>query len=148
MKIQTKFFGQIECEEAQVISFPVGIPGFPNEKKFLLLPFADSESVMLCLQSVTTSELAFVVLDPFRFNNSYTPVLQPAELQQLGVKSSEELYYYVLCAVHNPVSESTVNLRCPVVINPNTLEGRQIIMDTDEYDMRHPLREFSGGAKC
>lgn len=148
MKLQTKFFGQIESDESQVISFPVGIPGFPNEKKFLLLPFAGSESVMLCLQSATTPELAFVVLDPFRFNSSYAPVLQPAELEQLGVETSEELYYYVLCAVHNPVSESTVNLRCPVAINPNTLEGRQIIMDTDEYDMRYPLPEFSGGATC
>lgn len=148
MKLQTKFFGQIEYEEAEVLSFPVGIPGFPEEKSFVLLPFADSDSVMLCFQSTATPELAFVVLDPFRFSDDYTPVLQPSELQQLGVESSEELYYYVLCTVRNPVSKSTVNLRCPLAINPNTLVGRQIIMDTDEYDMRYPLSKFRGGATC
>lgn len=147
MKLQTKFFGQIDYEESQIISFPIGIPGFSNEQKFLLLPFAGSESVMLCLQSVMTPELAFVVLDPFRFSDAYTPVLQPDELQQLGVESSEDLYYFVLCTVRNPVSDSTVNMRCPLAINPNTLVGRQIIMDTDEYDMRYPLSGF-GGASC
>ncbi len=148
MKLQTKFFGQIEYEKEEAISFPVGIPGFPDEKEFLLLPFAGSESVMLCLQSTRTSELAFVVLDPFRFSSTYAPVVLPSELQQLGVEKSEDLYYYVFCTVRNPVANSTVNMRCPVAINPNTLVGRQIIMDTDEYDMRYPLSEFSGGATC
>lgn len=151
MKLQTKFFGQIEYEESQVISFPVGIPGFSDEKEFLLLPFAGGESAVLCLQSTMTSELAFIVLDPFRFNESYTPVLQESELQQLGVEKPEELYYYVLCNLRKPVSDSTVNMRCPLAINPNMLVGRQIIMDTDEYEMRYPMSEFSnqhGGAPC
>ncbi len=151
MKLQTKFFGQIEYEQSQVISFPVGIPGFSEEKSFLLLPFAGSETAMLCLQSTLTPELAFVVLDPFRFSDSYAPVLQESELQQLGVEKPEDLYYYVLCNLRKPVSDSTVNLRCPLAINPDMLIGRQIIMDTDKYDMRYPLSEFSsqrGGASC
>lgn len=151
MKLQTKFFGQIEYEQSQVISFPVGIPGFSEEKRFLLLPFAGSETAMLCLQSTLTPELAFVVLDPFRFSDSYAPVLQESELQQLQAEKPEDLYYYVLCNLSKPVSDSTVNLRCPLAINPDMLIGQQIIMDTDEYDMRYPLSEFSGqrgGASC
>ncbi len=151
MKLQTKFFGEIDYEQSQIISFPAGIPGFPEEKEFVLLPFAGSETAMLCLQSTAVAQLAFVVLDPFCFSDDYTPVLQESELRQLGVENAQELYYYVLCNLRKPVSDSTVNLRCPLAINPNTLVGRQIIMDTDEYDMRYPLSGFRntrGGATC
>ena len=57
--------------------------------------------------------------------------------------------YYVLCVVKNPVSDSTVNLKCPVAINPETRVAYQVILDTEDYEMRHPLAEFSkGGAPC
>ena len=32
----------------------------------------------------------------------------------MEVETSQELCYYVLCAVREPVSESTVNIKCPV----------------------------------
>ena len=101
---------------------------------------------MLCLQSVKTPELAFVVLDPFSLHLDYQPELEPAELKQFGVSETGELGFYVLCAVKNPVSDSTVNLKCPVVIHPETREARQVIME--RYEMRHPLAEFSRGEEA
>ena len=141
MKLQTKYFGEIEYEESDVIHFPVGLFGFDDEHSFLLLPFEGSNGTMLCMQSTSTPLLAFVVLDPFSLYPEYTPILQENELQQFGVKENQELFYYVLCAVKNPISSSTVNLRCPIVIHPEKLEARQIILDT--YEMRHPLSEFT-----
>ena len=35
----------------------------------------------------------------------------------MGVSSSQDLCYYVLCVVREPVGESTVNLKCPIVIH-------------------------------
>lgn len=151
MKLQTKYFGEIDYEPSEALSFPVGLPGFQGENSFVLLPFAGSQNNMLCLQSVNTPDLAFVLLDPFSLDPEYTPELQPDELKTMGVEDAHDLYFYVLCAVHNPVANSTVNLRCPVVINPNTLEARQIIMDTQKYEMRHPLSAFKneqGGSTC
>lgn len=151
MKLQTKYFGEVEYELSEIIQFPVGLLGFQEENQFLLLPFAESGNQMLCLQSVRESQLAFVVLDPFALEPEYAPVLQPAELQEMGVESVEELYFYVLCAVRNPVSASTVNMRCPLAINPHTLQARQIIMEGNEYQMRQPLSAFhgeQGGASC
>ena len=66
----------------------------------------------------------------------------------MGVKESTELCYYVLCVVKNPVAASTVNLKCPVVVNIDTRRCMQVILDGDEYGMRHMLSEFEGeGAK-
>lgn len=97
---------------------------------------------MLCLQSVSTPSLAFVLMDPFLLWPEYSPNLQEAELRIFGVDNGFALCYYVLCAVKEPVSESTINLKCPIVVNPETREARQIILETDLYKMRHPLAEF------
>lgn len=145
MKLQTKYFGTIDCDESHCLTFPAGLFGFTDEHRFLLLPFEGSRSTLLCLQSTVTPGLAFVVMDPFALCPGYTPELQPAELDALGAARSDELSYYVLCAVRNPVSDSTVNLKCPVAINPHTLEARQVILETGAYEMRHPLSQFKQG---
>ena len=143
-KLQTKYFGEIEYETKDVIHFPDGIFGFEEEQGFLLLPFDGGG--MLCLQSVRTPALAFVVLDPFTLKPDYAPELERGELKAFGVKEAGELGFYVLCAVKNPVSESTVNLKCPLVVHPETREARQIIME--RYEMRHPLAEFGRGEEA
>lgn len=151
MKIQSKYFGSVEYDEEDVLTFPVGLFGFEKEHRFLLIPFEGSSSTLLCLQSLTEPALAFVVMDPFALQPDYTPVLQPQEREALGVTRDDELGYYVLCVVKNPVSDSTVNLKCPVAINVETRVARQVILETDQYDMRHPLAQFNreeGTASC
>lgn len=140
-KLQTKYFGEVDYEAGDVIHFPEGLFGFEEEQGFLLLPFDGGG--MLCLQSVKTPALAFVALDPFTLKADYAPELEPSDLKAFGVKETGDLGFYVLCAVKNPVSASTVNLKCPLVIHPETREARQIIME--RYEMRHPLAEFGRG---
>lgn len=139
MILTTKYFGDIEYEQEDCISFPAGLFGFEDEHDFLLLPFESGAGDLLCLQSTVTPALAFIVLNPFSFQPDYSPTLQPKELELLGVQNSQELGYYVLCVVKTPVADSTVNLKCPVTINPETRVARQVILETDRYDMRHPL---------
>ncbi len=152
MKTGTKYFGEIEYEEGETISFPDGLFGFEDENSFLLVPFpTDGESTLFCLQSTATVGLAFTLLDPFMLDPGYTPVLQPDELRALGAEKSEDLYYYVLCAVKNPVSESTVNMRCPIAVNGATRTALQVILEEGPYNMRHPLSGFAGseeGGTC
>lgn len=142
MKLSTKYFGEIDYSDSDVLSFPKGLFAFEDEKGFLLMPFSGSDGALLCLQSVCDPQLAFVVMNPFSLDPSYAPVLQPEELAELGVKESTELCYYVLCVVKNPVADSTVNMKCPVAINDETRRCMQVILDGDAYGMRHLLSEF------
>lgn len=145
MKLRTKYFGEIEYDADDCFSFPSGLYGFEKEKEFILVPFEGSQSTLLCLQSTKTPTLAFILMDPFSLKPSYSPVLQRAELTALGVADSGELCYYVMCVVKQPVADSTVNLKCPVAINPITRVSAQVILETDEYEMRHLLSEFHSG---
>lgn len=142
MKLKTKYFGEVEYEPEDVLNFPDGLFGFEDEKSFVLLPFEGGKQRLLCMQSVQTEGLAFVVMIPLALCPDYDPELQPEELADLGVTDSHDLGYYVLCMVKKPVAESTVNLRCPVAVNPQTRKARQVILESDRYHMRHPLAEF------
>ena len=145
MLLQTKYFGEIDCPEEHVLHFTGGLFGFENEKRFALLPFEGSGGSLLCFQSTATPQLAFVAVNPFSLKPDYAPVLAAPELAALGVERSEELCFYALCVVRNPVGESTVNLRCPVAVNDRTREAVQVILDGDAYHMRHSLAELNGG---
>jgi len=137
MRIQTKYFGAVELAEEDVLFFPDGLFGFEEEKKFVLLPFSGEDDCLLCLQSVQTPLLAFATLNPFFFWSDYRPCPTPEDLERLEVKQSESLCYYAMCVVRDPLVNTTVNLRCPVAINPDTRQARQVMLDS--YDMRTPL---------
>ena len=140
MELETRYFGKIQQEEENFYTFPSGLFGFEEETRFALLAFAESDGSMLCLQSVKTPTLAFVVMNPFQFVPEYAPQLQAQELRLLGVKQSTELCYYVLCALKRPVSDSTVNLKCPLALNDRTRRGMQVILEAGDYSMRQPLQ--------
>lgn len=142
MQLDTKYFGTIAYQPEETLSFPNGLFGFEDEKQFLLLPFAGSDGNMLCLQSMQHPSLAFVLMNPFALKPDYAPILTAQELRLMGVAHSEELCYYVMCVVREPVKDSTINLRCPVAINPDLHQGIQVILETDAYHMRHLLAEF------
>ena len=145
MQLDTKYFGRITYAPEDVLEFPNGLFGFESEKQFLLLPFSGSQGNMLCLQSVAAPSPAFILMNPFSLKPDYAPILSKEELTLMGVSQSRELCYYVMCVAKEPVGESTVNLRCPVVVNPDLHRAAQVILDTDAYHMRHRLDEFSNG---
>jgi flagellar assembly factor FliW len=142
VKTDTKYFGEIEYSEDEIIRFPKGLYGFEDEHEFLLLPFS-GKNTLYSLQSLKTPQLAFVMVDPFTLDTGYAPVLQKEELQAMGVEKSEELYFYTMCVVKDPVGESTVNLKCPVAIHADELVAEQFILEGEQYHMRHKLSEFN-----
>ena len=143
MNLQTRFFGVITYEEDDIITFPCGLPSFEDEHSFLLLPIEEIDSNLLCLQSIATPALSFILMNPFSLDPSYAPTLSQGERKLLEVGRDEDLCFYVLCAMKRPVSESTVNMKCPIALNPDIQTAYQIILETDSYHMRHPLSEFS-----
>ena len=142
MRLKTKYFGEIECREEEELHFPDGLFGFEEEKDFFLLPFEGSDSTLLCFQSAATPGLAFVAVNPFSLKPDYAPVLTGKDLKAMGVERSEDLCFYALCVVRNPVGDSTVNLRCPVAINEDTGRAAQFILEEGGYHMHHLLSEF------
>ena len=70
MKIKSTRFGELDVAENDVIHFSQGLPGFPEEYHFALLPQGE-ESPFFFLQSTQDPNLTFLLVDPFAFFAEY-----------------------------------------------------------------------------
>lgn len=140
MKITTKYLGEIEIDESKRIKFESGIPGFPEETSFILLNFpGDQLSAFQVLQSLNTPDLAFIVTNPYYFYEDYEFELEGSLVEQLGIINEEDVIVLTIVTVKSPFSNSTINLKAPLIINYKTRLGKQFILQTDQYETRAPI---------
>ncbi len=144
LTLETRDYGTIEYEESDLIHFTDGLFGFTELKDYIPLVLDENEdNTILLLQSIANTDIAFVVVNPFSLDPDYDPVLSPEELSYLHVKSEDDLSYYVICVLRNNYLENTVNMKAPVVINPDKRIGMQVILNDSEYEFRKKLSSFS-----
>lgn len=141
MKLMTKFFGEMEYKTEEIINFPEGLFGFENDTDYLLIRFDNEDDTLLSLQSIHNPTLAFIVVNPFRLMPDYEPYISEQDLKNLGVNNQELVAIYAIAVVGGDVSKTTVNLKAPLVINPATKYGRQVMLDDTRYSFRHHFAE-------
>lgn len=146
MNISTKYFDDVSISEQDIIYFKEGIFGFENFKKYIIIEFESGSDNLLCLQSIDDEELAFILMNPFNLMPDYNPQLSDSDIEDLAIdENTEGVLYYVICVVKDSISESTVNMKCPIVINPKNKMAKQIILDSEEYNFKHELKQFTEG---
>lgn len=138
MKIATKYHGEKEIQEKEVITFPQAIPGFPEEKEFVLLSL-DEESQFIVLQSVENQQLAFVLSNPFTFFKEYDFTLEDHIVELLELESEKDIHVLSILTVHDPFEKTTANLQAPIVINSKKNIAKQVILNEPNYHTKHPL---------
>lgn len=138
MLIETKRFGSLEVEENQIITFPEGLPGFSGQRRFVLVDLQEG-SPLKFLQSVDDPDLAFLVAEPLTFFPGYRVLVQPEDLTPIALEMPERGIVVAIVSVPEEFKQATVNLKAPVVINPETALGRQVIVEGEEYGIRTPL---------
>lgn len=140
MKIETKYHGKIHVEEKEIITFANGIPGFLEEKSFVILPFGEDTGISI-MQSVGDSQLAFVVTNPFFFFKEYDFNLDDQVIEQLLLESEKDVSVYVILTVQDPFEKTTANLQAPVVLNTKKQLAKQVILTNTLYQIKHSIFE-------
>ena len=138
MEIRTKYHGVIEAEQNDILHFQNGIPGFLEEKSFILLKL-DGESPFIILQSAETAELGFVIVNPFQFFTTYEFDLTDNDKDQLKLTSEQDVAVYTILNVKDPFELTTANLQAPVVVNSRNNEAKQIILNDPRYQAKQRL---------
>lgn len=136
MVIQTGRFGAITVSETEIISIPSGILGFPEISRFCLVDPGD-DTLILWLQSLDKPELAFPVLEPKIFKPDYTARLSAAELRDLKLSNINQSAVFSILTIPSDVAQMTANLKAPLVINLKDQIGRQVVLQENEYSVRH-----------
>ena len=137
MKLLTKYHGEQIIDEKDIIAFEEGIPGFPDERVFVLLGLTDDHSFFV-LQSVNTSNLAFIVTSPFLTYPDYEFKVDDEIVQSLGL-TEEHISVFSIVTAKDPFEESTINLQAPLIIDTKKGKGKQIILNQTNYQTRTPL---------
>lgn len=139
MKINTRYFGEMEIDEKEIIRFEQGIPGFIEEKQFVVIPFGDEETPLNVLQSLNTHTLAFVIVNPFLFFKDYEFNITEPITNQLQLNDEKEIAVYVILTVQDPFEKTTANLKAPIVVNVEKGYGKQIVLNDEQYFTKHKL---------
>jgi len=145
MKINTSQFGELEINEDDIINFQYGIPGFKGLTRYALLNQEDDE-VFSYLQSVDNPEVSFILMHVTAVIPDYSPIVDKGYIEDLGAFKDEDLLMYNIANIPDNIKEMTVNLRAPIIINPLTGKGKQVVANNEEYAVKHKLFDNSSEA--
>jgi len=137
MRVVTKPYGVIEVDERQKIYFPTGLFGFENFKNYVLLDA--KQQPFYWLQSTDVSEIAFVLINPQIFRSDYELEVDNEELQEIDIKSMEDILCFAIVTIPENPAKMTANLQGPIIINKKTREARQVINTNAKWKIRHPI---------
>jgi flagellar assembly factor FliW len=148
----TTYFGNLVSQPESVIEFPLGLPGFENEHRFVLVEQAINRPIVF-LQSLSRPDLCFITLPVSLICSTYELCLGSEELGTLGLASPppSPAGPDVLCLAVVTFSETgppTANLLSPIVINWRTRVAVQSIPADSPYSHQHPLFASGQEAPC
>src|SRR6266852_351304 len=105
--VQTRQFGPLEIEEAAVLHFPLGLPGFEYARRFVLMEQAELAPIV-CLQSLDMPGLCLWTAPAGAIDPGYSLEVNPDDLTVLDLgetsplaQNQDVLCLAVLCASEN-----------------------------------------------
>jgi len=141
MIIKTRDFGEQDITEDKIITFPNGIYAFEDEHRFIMLSPLGEDVYPAWLQSVDTEGLCFIVFDPKKIVSDYSVTADPQSLSVLG--TVQGLQYLVLAVVPGEYRDTTVNLKSPILIDPEKMLAVQTIA-AENYPIKFPIFKKGG----
>nr|WP_320015820.1 flagellar assembly protein FliW [uncultured Desulfobacter sp.] len=139
MKINTRQFGEMSIDGDKIINMPDGIPGFRQQKRYVILEKKETSPFYL-FQCVDDPNLAFVVMDPLRFYPEYTLSVKDFDNTIKWEFAKEELSCFVIITIPKGKPEDmTANFMAPIVINNERKEGMQLILQGSPYSHQQLL---------
>jgi len=130
-------FADTAVNPGDVLMFAEGLPGYESARQFVLLDVPD-QAPLKVLHAVNAAEPCFLVVDPKRVLPTYRYELSDTDRQRLGAKDDSALLWLAMVIVDD-AGTVAVNLRAPIVINPERMTGRQVMPNACVYPLRYVL---------
>lgn len=143
MLIDTPRFGTLEVAEERIVTFPEGILGFRDFKRYFFHQ-PSPEAALFWMQSVDLPALAFVVTDPRIFKPDYRVNVTAAQLEPLEIKDPARAVVWVILTIPEDPTKMTANLQGPIVVNAQKRLGAQIVVGEEGVTTKYPVL---GGTK-
>lgn len=143
MLVKTKFFGEVDLPEEKIITLDRGLIGLEDYKKFTILYNCEKEdSNISWFQSTEEPTLALPIMKPWIVKEDYNPVVEDELLVSLGELTEENLVILLTMTVPEDITQMSVNLKAPIIINADTRKGAQIIVENQDYEVKYKIYDI------
>jgi len=119
-----------------VVTMVAPMPGFEACRQFVVAMNPDL-APFTALSGLDESKPAFLAVDPRLVLHGYETSLDDTARRQLGAEPGDTLLWLAL--VRAAGDQALVNLRAPIVINPQQMRGVQLVPPDSPYSTDHPL---------
>jgi flagellar assembly factor FliW len=124
--------------------FEEGLPGF-SHLRFYQLSQEEEGSPFYSLQSIEDEQVSFWLVNPFPFMKEYEFTLSEPAKAQLQIKEETPIGVLTILTIRSE-GMVTANLKAPIVINQENGMAKQLILNEEQYDIRHPLFKIQAKA--
>ncbi len=142
MKLKNSQFGEFELSDEAVYDFPHGLLGFEELRRFGLY-HQDEYAPFEWMVSVDAPEICFPLLSPILLNPAYTVPLGNVERKALDSEVNDTLVPLVIVTVGTGKGAVTANLRGPILFNPKSRKGMQVVLFESSYPVKAEIPVIS-----
>lgn len=130
--------GHPDTTTLPVIDFVAPMPGFPDDRRFVLVRLEDT-GALYALTSVDSAGLRFLVVPPAQFFPDYAPEIDDDALAALGVSDETGLLVLLVVTAGDGVEDATVNLMAPIVLDQRSRRAVQLVLNRSGLSVRQKL---------
>jgi flagellar assembly factor FliW len=143
LTVHSRVLGSLTLPADSELTFPEGLFGFPEHRRFALLQAAQRE--LYWLQSVDDPNLTFLLADPFHHFTGYALDLPPEDANVIQVTNLSDVMILAIVTLGRGGEPATANLQGPLAINLRRRLARQLAVSGSGAEVRAPLELGVGG---
>ncbi len=128
-------------EESELTHFPAGLPGFEDLKRFKFVSQADIRP-FLWLKSLDEPTIALPVINCLLVNPEVLSGITDDHLKLIGSSERNLVEPYYVLKVNSTTKLITANTKAPIIVNTQTRQGYQILLDVKGVKVDEPLNNL------
>ncbi len=136
MNIETKWLGNVEVSDEQIIVLKEGFFGFEEYHEFAMIDSGTPPFV--CLESIVKGGPSFIVIDPFIFRPDYEIDIDDEVTKAIDLSSPTDALVFALVTIPGQDLPITANLQGPLVINKKNRLAMQVVAG-GEWKTKHDI---------
>lgn len=119
------------------ICFEKGLPGFDGLKEFDLV--AMEQLGFFNLSASQDENISLLLVDPYMYFPNYEVEIDDAIMSRLNIKDANDVLILSVVTLNNDIEKVTLNLRAPIIVNINSGDAEQLILNREDYLVRQSL---------
>ncbi len=134
-----KTFEDLPLQTSKHVSLIQGLPGFEHLHTFIIADIQDYAPFCV-LKSADQPEISMLAINAKLLAICKDVIVPERELDILGIQKITEADQYIILKADPRTQEITANVKAPLVFNPKSGMGNQVVIDDPHLSMEYPLK--------